>query len=63
VRRLILDAEDLESRATLPRLLFQSRWRREKDRHLFADIRGFTRFARVCLLTDVIYVLNRYFMT
>lgn len=63
VRRLSLDAEDLElfvNQATgkiSPRFMGQ-----EKNiAILFADIRGFTTFSEALPPYDVIYVLNRYF--
>ena len=62
VRRLILDDEDLEisrqlTSATGPVSIGEEK----KIAILFADIRGFTRFAERLPPYDVIYVLNRFF--
>lgn len=63
VRRLAIDAEDLEiindeiKGKVVPNTI-------NKEKHiaiLFADIRGFTSFSEKVLPYDVIYVLNRYF--
>jgi adenylate cyclase len=62
IRRLILDAEDLEiaqrlTSATIPVSVGEEK----KLAILFADIRGFSRFAERLPPYDVIHVLNRYF--
>ena len=62
VRRLILDAEDLEitpqpASITGPVSIGEEK----KLAILFADIRGFTRFAERLPPYDVIHVLNRFF--
>ncbi|HEX5735678.1 MAG TPA: adenylate/guanylate cyclase domain-containing protein [Blastocatellia bacterium] len=62
LRRLVLDAEDIELTSLLkaggsPRSVGE-----EKEvAILFADIRGFTTFAETLLPYDVVHVLNRYF--
>src|SRR5712672_2737422 len=62
VRRLILDAEDLEiTRHFTSAIVPVSVGEEKKIAILFADIRGFTRFAEGLPPYDVIYVLNRYF--
>jgi len=62
VRRLILDAEDLEiTRQFISVTIPVSVGEEKKIAILFADIRGFTRFAERLPAYDVIYALNRYF--
>ena len=57
LRRLVLDAEDLEIVGSSPRSVGE-----EKEvAILFADIRGFTTFAETLPPYDVVHVLNRYF--
>ncbi|HJQ69898.1 MAG TPA: adenylate/guanylate cyclase domain-containing protein [Blastocatellia bacterium] len=57
LRRLVLDAEDLEIVGSSPRSVGE-----EKEvAILFADIRGFTTFAETLPAYDVVHVLNRYF--
>jgi len=62
VRRLVLDAEDLElTRQLTSAKVPVSVGEEKRIAILFADIRGFTRFAERLPPYDVIYVLNRYF--
>jgi len=61
VCRLVRDAEDLDLAANQVQ---QGTVGEEKEvAILFADIRGFTRFAESVPAYDTIYVLNRYFRT
>ncbi len=63
LRRLVLDAEDVEitsqlgSGGTTPGAVGQEK----RVAILFADIRGFTAFAEALPPYDVVHVLNRYF--
>jgi adenylate cyclase len=62
VRRLVLDAEDIElSRQLTSDVTPVSVGEEKMIAILFADIRGFTSFAESLPPYDVIYVLNRYF--
>ncbi|MEE3715546.1 adenylate/guanylate cyclase domain-containing protein [Tumidithrix elongata RA019] len=59
VHRLVLDSEDID---TVENQLSVGSIGEEKQiAVLFADIRGFTKFAEATLPYDVIYVLNSYF--
>jgi adenylate cyclase len=59
VRRLVLDTADID---TIENQLSMGSIGEEKQiAVLFADIRGFTKFAESTLPYDVIYVLNSYF--
>lgn len=57
LRRLVLDAEDLEIVGSSPRSVGEEK----QLAILFADIRGFTSFAETLPPYDVVHVLNRYF--
>jgi adenylate cyclase len=57
LRRLVLDAEDLEIVGGSPRSVGEEK----QLAILFADIRGFTSFAETLPPYDVVHVLNRYF--
>ncbi len=62
VRRLVLDAEDVELTSQLnPDKTPISAGEEKKITILFADIREFTAFSEALLPYDVIHVLNRYF--
>ncbi len=62
LRRLVLDAEDVELTSQLNvEITFDSVGKEKRIAILFADIRGFTAFAEALPPYDVIYVLNRYF--
>lgn len=62
LRRLVLDAEDIELTSQLrPDKTPISAGMEKKIAILFADIRDFTPFAEILPPYDVIHVLNRYF--
>ncbi|HEY9648306.1 MAG TPA: adenylate/guanylate cyclase domain-containing protein [Chroococcidiopsis sp.] len=63
VRRLAIDAEDLEliNRQIHGKITPTSIGQEKQIAILFADIRGFTTFSELLPPYDVIYVLNRYF--
>src|SRR5512133_176039 len=62
LRRLVLDAEDVELTSQLsPRALRRLAGEERRVAVLFADIRGFTSFAEELPPYDVIHALNRYF--
>jgi adenylate cyclase len=63
VRRLALDAEDVEliHRQTSSKTKLSSIGEEKQLAILFADLRGFTSFSEALPPYDVIYVLNRYF--
>jgi adenylate cyclase len=63
LRRLSLDAEDLElfQGQAIGKIAPHMMGEEKNVAILFADIRGFTTFSEALLPYDVIYVLNRYF--
>ncbi|MEP7198556.1 MAG: adenylate/guanylate cyclase domain-containing protein [Chloroflexota bacterium] len=62
LRRLVLDAEDIEVTSQLRQRAIPSRiGEEERIAILFTDIRGFTSFAETLMPYDVMHVLNRYF--
>lgn len=61
LRRLVLDAEDMELIQMKASAAAASVGEEKEIAILFADIRGFTSFAETLLPYDVVHALNRYF--